>query len=39
MFLGRILLATFPLTYALANDVYQIYLVNVVTGYGNCFDF
>ncbi|MEM1626914.1 MAG: MFS transporter [Sulfolobaceae archaeon] len=35
MFLGRILLATFPLTYALATNVYQIYLINIVSGFTN----
>ena len=35
MFLGRFLLVTFPLSYALANNVYVIYLANTVAGFTN----
>ncbi|ADN51155.1 MFS transporter [Vulcanisaeta distributa] len=35
MFLGRLLLVTFPLSYALANNVYVIYLANMVAGFTN----
>ena len=35
MFLGRLLLVTFPLSYALANNVYVIYLANTVAGFTN----
>ncbi len=35
MFLGRLLLVTFPLSYALANNVYVIYLTNMVAGFTN----
>ncbi len=35
MFLGRLLLVTFPLSYALANNVYVIYIANTVAGFTN----
>lgn len=35
MFLGRLLLVTFPLSYALTNNVYVIYLANMVAGFTN----
>ncbi|WP_229709722.1 MFS transporter [Vulcanisaeta souniana] len=35
MFLGRLLLVTFPLSYALANSVYVIYLANIIAGFTN----
>ena len=35
MFLGRFLLIIFPLSYALAPNVYVIYLANVVAGFTN----
>lgn len=35
LFLGRLLLVTFPLSYALANSVYVIYAANVVSGFTN----
>jgi hypothetical protein len=35
MFLGRILLASFPLTYALAQNIYEIYLINIISGITN----
>ncbi|HWQ17677.1 MAG TPA: MFS transporter [Sulfolobales archaeon] len=35
MFSGRLLLAVFPLGYALSNNVYELYLVQLVAGYTN----
>ncbi|MGC8606181.1 MAG: MFS transporter [Vulcanisaeta sp.] len=35
MFLGRFLLITFPLSYALANNVYVIYVANTIAGFTN----
>jgi MFS family permease len=35
MFLGRLLLVTFPLSYALAPNVYVIYLANTIAGFTN----
>ncbi len=35
LLLGRLLLVTFPLSYALAGSVYVIYAVNVVSGFTN----
>ena len=35
LFLGRFLLLTFPLAYALATNVYEIYLANIVAGVTN----
>lgn len=35
MFAGRFMLASFPLVYALASSVYQIYVVNIVSGFTN----
>ncbi|ADY00441.1 major facilitator superfamily MFS_1 [Vulcanisaeta moutnovskia 768-28] len=34
-FLGRFLLITFPLSYALANNVYVIYVANTIAGFTN----
>jgi len=35
MFLGRLGLATFPLSYGLATSVYQIYLAYIISGFTN----
>ncbi|ARM76701.1 MFS transporter [Acidianus manzaensis] len=35
MFTGRLLLATFPLAYALSTTIYEIYLANIVAGFTN----
>jgi len=35
MFAGRLLLASFPLGYALSTDIYQLYAVQVLSGFTN----
>ena len=35
MFTGRFTLACFPLVYALASSVYEIYVVNIISGFTN----
>lgn len=35
MFSGRFLLASFPLGYALSSNVYELYLVQIISGYTN----
>ncbi|MEM4970303.1 MAG: MFS transporter [Sulfolobales archaeon] len=35
MFIGRLLLASFPLGYAFSTDVYQLYAVQVISGFTN----
>lgn len=35
MFLGRLLLASFPLGYVFSSNVYELYLIQIISGYTN----